>query len=75
MSQSRALTVKNVFNNGKIIPESCREPFVLPTQYPACMHDPTPSNGTSRLRSDLELTYRSPTERIRDFLVRCLSTK
>jgi len=39
---------KSVFGNGQIVPTEVREPVVLPQQFPACLHNPTPS-GQAKL--------------------------
>ncbi len=69
------MSKSSIFNNGQIVPAEIRELVVLPQPFPACLHNPTPTNGTSRLRFDLELTYRTYPERIRDFVARLLPAK
>jgi len=69
--------MKNLFNSGKIIPEACREPVVLPQQFPACMHNPSEyiKSGSGRIPFYLVPGYRPYPDRIKNFLGRLLSMK
>jgi hypothetical protein len=61
--------MKDDFEGGKIIPHALREKFDLPVAREACWHSPRGSSGPhiGRLPRQLELNYRTKTERLQDF--------
>lgn len=74
MAMQPTPTMKSIFGNGQIVPEACREPVVLHQPIPACLHNPTPSSGSGRLRFDLHPNYTAHPKGLKDFLrnIRCL---